>query len=68
MTIIAECGRGLRHITIDPFGNIFEVTNIFDRHGEPTLDPALASSCVVKLNDDAWLPQDADFIPIYTVH
>ena len=58
----------LKHITVDPFGRIFEVTNLFDKRGEPTRDPALAASCVIMLSKDEWLPQDADDVPIYTVH
>jgi hypothetical protein len=67
MTIIASCGQ-VRHITVDPFGRVFEVTNLFDKFGEPTLDPVLASTCVIMLSDGAWLPQDANDVPIYTVH
>jgi hypothetical protein len=58
----------LKHITIDPLGRIYEVTNLFDKKGEPTCDPQLASSCVVMLSKTEWLPQDADDVPIYTVH
>lgn len=58
----------VRHITIDPCGRVYEVTNLFDRFGNDTNDPALTHSCVIKLDDDRWMPQDADDIPIYTVH
>ncbi len=70
MTIIAECngrGIGVRHITIDLLGQIFEVPAMFDKFGEPTLDPALASTCVVFFANQ-HLSQDADLVPIYTVH
>ncbi len=70
MTIIAECnGRrvGLRHVTVDPLGNIWEVTNMFDREGNRTFAPTLASTCVVIFHGE-HLPQDADCVPIYTVH
>jgi hypothetical protein len=65
MTIITECA--VRYVTMDNFGNIYEVTNLFDRLGHPTQDPILASTCVIRFNGD-WLPQDADDVPIYTVH
>ena len=57
-----------RYITVDDLGRIFEVTNLFDRHANPTTDPVLASSCVIKFDNHHWLPQDADLVPIYTVH
>ena len=57
-----------RYVTIDDLGRIYEVTNLFDRKGNPTVDPVLASTCVIKLSPDQWLPQDADNVPIYTVH
>jgi hypothetical protein len=57
----------IRHITVDPWGNIHEVPAMFDRHGKPTHDPTLASTCVVIFHDQ-HLPQDADDVPIYTVH
>jgi hypothetical protein len=70
MTIIAECNGktiGVRYVTIDNLGNIYEVTNLFDRLGYPTQDPVLASTCVIRLDED-WFPQDADDVPIYTIH
>lgn len=66
MTIISSCSM-IRYITVDDLGRIFEVTNLFDRKGNPTTDPVLASSCVIMFGDH-WLPQDADTVPIYTVH
>ena len=57
----------VRHITVDPIGNIYEVTQMFDRNAHPTRDPALASTCVI-LFDGSFIPQDADDVPIYTVH
>jgi hypothetical protein len=59
---------GLRYITVDILGRIFEVTNLFDKHGNPTSDPQLASTCVICLSSNQWLPQDVDDVPIYTVH
>ena len=58
----------IRYVTIDPLARVYEVTNLFDRHGNPTTDPVLASTCVIKLDDERWWPQDADNVPIYTVH
>ena len=57
-----------RYITVDPIGRIYEVTNLFDRNANPTNDPLLTSTCVIKLAEDRWLPTDADDFPIYTVH
>lgn len=56
-----------KHITVDPFACMWEVTDMFDRHGRPTIDPALASTCVLKIGSE-FIEQDADDIPIYTVH
>jgi hypothetical protein len=73
MTIIAECiqnssTQGPRYVIVDPFGHIYEVTDLFDQFGERTLDPRLASTCVIRFDADHWLPQNADDVPIYTVH
>jgi len=57
-----------RYITVDPFGRIYEVTNLFDRFGQDTTDPARASTCVIMISKDNWLPSDATDVPIYTVH
>ena len=56
-----------RHITVDPYANIYEVVQMFDRYARPTHDPALASTCVRKVGPN-YVSQDADDIPIYTVH
>ena len=56
-----------QHITMDCWANIYEVVSMFDRHARPTLDPALASSCVLRIGD-GFVEQDADCVPIYTVH
>lgn len=56
-----------RHITIDCFGRVFEVTDIVDRFGNITEDPSIASACVVNYLGTPVV-QDADDIPIYTVH
>lgn len=58
---------GVRHITVDCLANIYEVVSMFDCHSRPTNDPCLASTCVVKIGDN-FVSQDADIIPIYTVH
>lgn len=58
----------IRRITVDPCGRLYEVTNMFDRHANPTEESAIASTCVVKLADDRWMDHDAVDIPIYTVH
>ena len=55
----AKLAEANRHATI---------TNLFDKQGEPTRDPALAASCVIMLSSGEWLPQNADDVPIYTVH
>lgn len=56
-----------RHITIDDLGRIYEVTHMCDREGKRTFDPIKASTCVVVFNGQ-HIPQDADDVPIYTVH
>jgi hypothetical protein len=56
-----------KHITIDSWANIYEVTSMFDRYARPTTDPALASTCVVRINN-GFIEQDCDDVPIYTVH
>jgi hypothetical protein len=58
----------IRYVTVDPFGRVLEVANLFDQFAEPTQDPVLASTCVIKLAEDRWLPADTDDVPIYTVH
>lgn len=57
-----------RYLTVDWAANIYEITNLVDQFGHDTQDPALASTCVIKLANDQWLPRDATDIPIYTVH
>jgi hypothetical protein len=56
-----------RHVAIDCFSNIYEVVTMFDRYSRPTRDPALCSTCVLKVGTD-YVSQDANDIPIYTVH
>jgi hypothetical protein len=56
-----------RHITIDYLGRTYPVTHMCDRFGRDTRDPALASTCVVEF-DGHSIEQDADDVPIYTVH
>ena len=57
----------IRRVTVDSQGNLYEVTMMFDREGHLTNEPSLASTCVVVFCGD-HIPQDADDIPIYTVH
>jgi hypothetical protein len=57
----------VRHITIDCFANIYEVVMMYDRYAHPTRDPSLASTCVLKCGQN-YISQNADDIPIYTVH
>lgn len=58
----------IRHITVDAFGRILEVTNMYDKFAEDTVDPALAVACVVALPDGRWWSATCDEVPIYTVH
>lgn len=58
----------IRYVTIDFAGNVYEVDKLFDQFSKPTKDPVLASTCVIKHPNGFWVPQDADDIPIYTVH
>jgi hypothetical protein len=57
----------IRHITLDCMGRVYEVTNMFDRNSRPTDEPALASTCVIVFQGE-HIEQDAEHIPIYTVH
>jgi hypothetical protein len=57
----------VRHITVDCFANIYEVTNMFDRFANETADPALAVSCVIQL-PNGFQSVTTDDVPIYTVH
>ena len=57
-----------RHITVDPLGQIHEVTNMYDRFARDTHDPALAVTCVIHLTDGRWWSTETDDVPIYTVH
>jgi hypothetical protein len=66
MTRTQQFGEA-RHIASDCFGNIYEVVTMFDRHARPTHDPALASTCVLKVGPN-YVSQDCDDVPIYTVH
>jgi hypothetical protein len=58
----------LRHITVDHHARILEITNMFDMFGKDTLDPGIATACVVRLPDGQWWSADTDDVPIYTVH
>jgi hypothetical protein len=57
----------VRHVTFDCFANIYEVVSMFDRNAHPTQDPALASTCVLRVGA-SFVEQDADHVLIYTVH
>jgi hypothetical protein len=67
MTTIIASAHSIRHITIDPWGNIWDVVSMLDRCGHRTSDPTLASTCVVCWKGE-YVPQDCDDVPIYTVH
>lgn len=58
----------IRRVTIDPCGNIYEVTNMFNMFGNDTEDPGLATACVVHTPDGRWHSLPTDDVPIYTVH
>lgn len=57
----------IRRVTIDALGRIYEVTHMFDRNAKLTDEPALASTCVIVWCGES-VEQDADDVPIYTVH
>ena len=40
---------------------------MFARDGSRTFDPLVASTCVILFHGE-HIPQDADDVPIYTVH
>lgn len=63
-----ESASRVRHITVDFMGNILEVTNMYNRFGNDTNDPALATACVVALPDGRWWSVTCDTVPVYTVH
>jgi hypothetical protein len=67
MTIISDAHHIPRFVTVDPLGNLHEVTTMIDRHGRCTFDPIIASTCVVIVQGH-HIPQDADDVPIYGVH
>lgn len=58
-----------RYITVDYQCNILEVSMLRDAFDRPTLDPALAERCVVRLpcGQLAAATIDDD-LPVYTVH
>jgi hypothetical protein len=58
-----------RYITVDPFGRIWPVTNLYDQFSNDAEDPALAISCVVKIDDDdRWISGLVEDYPVYTAH
>jgi len=66
-TVHFESSR-IRRVTVDCFGNILEVTNMFNMFGDDTEDPGLATACVVHTKDGRWHSLPTDECPIYTVH
>ena len=56
-----------RHVTVDMYGRVWEITDMFDRFGHNTKDPGIAESCVVLWDNNAR-PASVEDIPIYTVH
>jgi hypothetical protein len=70
MTIIAECNGkavGIRYVTVDHLGHIWDIVSMFDTRGHRTFDPLVASTCVILFHGE-HIPQNADYVPIYTVH
>ena len=58
----------LRYLTVDSWANIMEVTYLRDQFDRPTLDPALAERCVVRLPNGSLVAATTDEVPVYTVH
>lgn len=58
----------MTHVVESESGELLEVTNIFDRQGRPTTELDLASSIVIKIDEDHWDACDAEIVTIYTVH
>ncbi len=67
MTPRAQQFGEVRHIAVDASANVYEVVTMFDRYARPTRDPMLASTCVLKIQDN-YVSQDCDDCPIYTVN
>lgn len=60
--------RGRRYVTVDAFARIWEVTNLYNQFGNDTTDPALAESCVIRIDDHTWISGTTDIYPVYSVH
>ena len=58
----------IQRIVVDAIGQIFTVTNMYDRQANETNDPQLAISMVVKLSEDAWRGLHCSEADIYTMH
>jgi hypothetical protein len=57
-----------RYLTVDFCGHLYEVSHLRDIFDRPTLDPALAERCVVKVPTQGLVAMTTDEAPIYTVH
>lgn len=58
----------LRYVTVTYLSEILEVSHLRDRFDRPTLDPAVAERCIVKLPDGQLVASTTDEAPVYTVH
>jgi hypothetical protein len=57
----------LQYRTVDPYGNVLEVSHLRDHFDKPTKEPLLAERCVVRVGDNL-VAMTTDECPIYTVH
>lgn len=57
----------IEYRTVDYAGNILPVTNLRDHFDKPTLDPALAERCIVRVGENLISATTYE-VPIYTVH
>ncbi len=57
----------IQYRTVDPCGNILQVSHLRDTFDRPTRDPLLAERCIVRVGDDL-IAMTTDECPIYTVH
>lgn len=60
--------RECRHVIVDYLGNILEVTNMYDRFGNDTHDPAIAENYVIVFADGNAVHVSTEDAPVYTVH
>ena len=58
----------IRRVTIDPYGHLYEVTNLYDQFAEDTNDPGIAVSCVINIGNGQWVSGLVEDYPVYTVH